>query len=150
MAGADLYGFVQHVNRPGPTTAGGGFAASVGGPVIFTLNLRQAVRTVTLDTRIIVDKPTFHAACASAFEFPELYGRNMDAWIDCMSSLTDEHPLAGFRLGSDECLLLRVPDFEALEERVPEVARSLIACTAIVNRRYAEFGDSARIVLVIE
>jgi hypothetical protein len=29
---------VQHINRHGPTTAGGGFAACVGGPVIFTLD----------------------------------------------------------------------------------------------------------------
>jgi len=28
---------VQHVNRHGPTTAGGGFAADVGGPIIYTL-----------------------------------------------------------------------------------------------------------------
>jgi hypothetical protein len=108
------------------------------------------VRTVTLDTRSIVDKPTFHAASASAFGFPEFYGRSMDAWIDCMSSLTDENPLAGFRLDSDECLVLKVPDFEALEQRAPEVAHSLISCTAAVNQRYAEFGESARIVLVVE
>ncbi len=97
-----------------------------------------------------MDKLTFHAACASAFEFPEFYGRNMDAWIDCMSSLTDEHPLAGFRLGKDEYLVLKVPDFGSLEKRAPEVARSLISCTTIVNQRYTEFGDSARIVLVVE
>lgn len=108
------------------------------------------MRTVTLDTRSIVDKPTFHAAFASALEFPEFYGRNMDAWIDCMSSLTDEHPLAGFRLGSDECLVLKVPDFRALEERVPEVTRSLVSCTAAVNQRYGQFGGSARIILLVE
>jgi len=38
-----LYGDdAQHVNRHGPTTAGGGFAASVGGLVIFTLGLTNA------------------------------------------------------------------------------------------------------------
>lgn len=108
------------------------------------------MRIVTLDTRSIVDKSTFHAARLSAFDFPDFYGRNMDAWIDCMSSLTDEHPLAGFRLGSDEYLVLKVPDFRALDERVPEVTHSLIACTAAVNQRYVEFGESTRIVLLVE
>jgi len=67
-----------------------------------------------------------------------------------MSSLTGEHPLAGFRLAADEYLVLRIPDFVALEKRAPEVARSLISCTVAVNQRYAEDGESARVVLVVE
>ena len=31
----------------------------------------------------------FHDAFASAFGFPGFYGRNMNAWIDCMSYLDD-------------------------------------------------------------
>jgi hypothetical protein len=42
---------------------------------------------VMLDTRRILDWNTFHDVFAEAFGFPDFYGRNMNAWIDCMSSL---------------------------------------------------------------
>jgi RNAse (barnase) inhibitor barstar len=44
---------------------------------------------IRLDTAEIVDWSSFHDACHRAFGFPDFYGRNMDAWIDCMSDLTE-------------------------------------------------------------
>ena len=72
----------------------------------------------------------------------------MDAWIDCMSSLTEGHPLAEIRIVSDETLCVEISNFEKLVEMAPSVASELVACTAFVNRRYAEAGESARIALV--
>lgn len=48
---------------------------------------------VKLDTRPITDWLTFHTVFAKSFGFPGFYGRNMNAWIDCMTSLDD--PSAG-------------------------------------------------------
>jgi RNAse (barnase) inhibitor barstar len=42
---------------------------------------------VKLDTRRIRDWDTFHDLFAEVFGFPGFYGRNMDAWIDCMTWL---------------------------------------------------------------
>jgi hypothetical protein len=47
-------------------------------------------------------------------------------------------------------LAVVVRDFAGLERRVPEVAKLLPSCTADVNRRYAEAGEDARVVLVLE
>src|SRR3984957_5737806 len=44
---------------------------------------------VKLDMRHITDWDTFHAVFAKAFGFPDFYGRNMNAWIDCMTDLDD-------------------------------------------------------------
>ena len=57
--------------------------------------------------------------------FPDFYGRYMDAWIDCMSSLTETHPMASTRLTKGETPLLVMSGFEELSERAPEVARDL-------------------------
>ena len=108
------------------------------------------MRTIIVETSKIVDGPTFHATLASAMGFPSFYGCNMDAWIDCMSSLTDEHPLAAVRISEDEQLLLVVPAFESLTKRAPDVARAFLECTAAVNSRYGERGEKARVALVLE
>jgi hypothetical protein len=44
---------------------------------------------VRIDAREISDFATFHTVFARTFAFPDFYGRNMDAWIDCMSNLDD-------------------------------------------------------------
>jgi RNAse (barnase) inhibitor barstar len=35
----------------------------------------------------ITDWPSFHDVFQGALGFPSFYGRNMDAWIDCMTSV---------------------------------------------------------------
>ncbi len=105
---------------------------------------------ITLPSNEISDRKTFHAVCRRVFGFPEYYGHNSDAWIDCMSYL--DNPKAGMSsviLKSGELLLITVPDAEDLNQRAPEVVSSLIECTAIVNRRFLAHGGSPLIGLVL-
>ncbi len=44
---------------------------------------------VVVDGRMLKDWDSFHQEFARVFGFPEFYGNNMDAWIDCMSWLSD-------------------------------------------------------------
>jgi RNAse (barnase) inhibitor barstar len=44
---------------------------------------------IKVDTRRITNWDTFHRVFAAAFGFPDFYGRNMNAWIDCMTDLDD-------------------------------------------------------------
>ena len=103
---------------------------------------------VRLDTSEIVDWPSFHEACKRALGFPDFYGANMDAWIDCMSSLRDGDGMVGITLSQADILHLEVPDAEALNTRVPEIVPRLVECSAFVNRRYLEHGESAPLALV--
>ena len=42
-------------------------------------------KNVQIDGSAISDWNSFHDIFAAAFGFPAFYGRNMNAWIDCMT-----------------------------------------------------------------
>jgi RNAse (barnase) inhibitor barstar len=84
------------------------------------------MRRVTIDAARITDRGSFHDAFSVAFAFPGYYGRNMDAWIDCMS---DE--IAG------NIILLDVTHAESFKTRLPDLFDALVKCSAFVNQRYA-------------
>ncbi len=98
-------------------------------------------RVVRLEGDRIHDWPSFHDAFCAAFGFPSFYGRNMDAWIDCMSYLDD--PSAGMsavhvETGQQLCLVVR--DAASLKLRCPEQFQALVECAAFVNWRLVERG----------
>jgi len=70
--------------------------------------------TVHLDGRLIGSWPAFHDSCKAAFGFPDFYGRNMDAWIDCLSSLRDDDGMSSFVLGADEILEIEILHADSL------------------------------------
>ena len=107
------------------------------------------MKRIPLDTAKIRDWDSFHQVFQEAMGFPEFYGRNLDAWIDCMSYLDD--PAAGMSQVSVErgkALLFELPETENFRKRCPEQFEALVAGTAIVNRRYAE-SDSRTIVALV-
>lgn len=105
---------------------------------------------VQLKTEVIQDWVSFHAEFKRALGFPEFYGANMNAWIDCMSYLRD--PDAGgmskIVLRSDEILILEIPLANDFRRRLPEIVDTLWESTAFVNRRYVDNGESAAIGLM--
>lgn len=105
---------------------------------------------VRLDTAAVTDWPSFHTECRRALGFPDFYGANMDAWIDCLSYLRDEGAagMAAVALAPDEVLVLEVPDAENFRVRLPEIAGGLWDCTAFVNRRYTDDGEAPAIALM--
>ena len=105
------------------------------------------METVRLETSRIVDWATFHEVYAATFGFPDFYGRNMDAWIGCMTYLDDG--MTRFNLPPGEMLLIEVACFEDFQARLPEVATALTGCTAFVNRRNLDAGDPPRLALVL-
>lgn len=93
---------------------------------------------VDLQTDRIVDWDSFHSACKDAFGFPEFYGRNLDAWIDCMSYLDDSDEMTTFHLKANEVLNIRLTDSDNFRLRAPGLFEAIIDCTAAVNKRYIE------------
>jgi len=97
---------------------------------------------VKVDCSLISDWDSFHDAFSEAFGFPPFYGRNMDAWIDCMTDL--DQPEAGMttvhaRPGS--VLVLELLCVDAFVERCPEQYAALIDAAAFVNWRRIEQHD---------
>jgi hypothetical protein len=97
--------------------------------------------TVRLDGRAITDWPSFHRESRLKFGFPDFYGGNMDAWIDCLSTLRDDDGMAAFRLDTDETLTIEVLHSAALRRRAPHILDALEECVAAVNERYRENGE---------
>ena len=103
---------------------------------------------VRLNSEMIRDWPSFHAEFGTTLGFPDFYGANMNAWIDCLSDLREDTGMVGIRLGPGEILELEIPGIKALRERVPELVDALLDCTAAVNQRYVADGQRPAVVLV--
>jgi len=98
----------------------------------------------------IVDWATFHDVFADVPGFPAFYGRNMNAWIDCM---TDAHePDTGMvqrAVQPGELMTLQIDDANDFAARCPEQFNALIECPAFVNYRRVETGGSPVLSLLL-
>ncbi|MBX3244157.1 MAG: barstar family protein [Acidobacteria bacterium] len=104
---------------------------------------------ISLETDEIKDWDSFHEACKTTFGFPDFYGQNMNAWIDCLTYLDEEDGMSRFYLKHDEMLNINVVESGSFKQRVPEIFDALIECAAFVNQRYIERGSSIRIALTL-
>lgn len=104
---------------------------------------------VRLDGSRIENWTTFHDACRTAFGFPDFYGRNMDAWIDCLSGLRDGDGMSAFTLGPGEVLEIELTHADALRRKAPDILDALEDCTAEVNERCVENGEKPVLALVL-
>ena len=97
---------------------------------------------VQIPTKQITDWASFHDIFARALGFPDYYGRNMDAWIDCLTHAGEELGMVSPELVADEgdVLTLQLEDVPDFAERCPEQYDSLIECAAFVNWRRIETG----------
>ena len=103
-----------------------------------------------LETKAITDWDSFHAVNAAAFGFPNFYGRNMDAWIDCLTYMDDGGDgMSRFILADGEMLTIEVRDADDFSKRMPEQALALMDCTAFVNARYVADGNSPKLLLLM-
>jgi hypothetical protein len=97
---------------------------------------------VTIDALKIHDWGSFHDAFAVAFGFPDFYGRNMDAWNDCMTHLDD--PSAGMstvHAPAGGVVVLTLNHARDLAARCPKIYAALVECAAFVNWRRLEVGE---------
>jgi len=99
---------------------------------------------IKIDTTKITDWNSFHQVFKDALGFPDFYGRNMDAWVDCLSSLGEEG-LCDIKLSGNEMLHLHITNTSDFKRRQPDLLDALIECTAF---RYLETNDLPRIALV--
>jgi RNAse (barnase) inhibitor barstar len=98
--------------------------------------------------RSISDWKSFHDEFARVFGFPEFYGYNMDAWIDCMTSLdAPEDGLTSIHVEKGHCLTIEVEDAEHLRGACREQYDALVECAAFVNWRRIERGNPAVLAL---
>lgn len=96
---------------------------------------------VEIDCDLIIDRETFHDVFSKALGFPEFYGRNMDAWIDCMTCLdAPEDELTSVHAPEGGCVVLQLSQVKSLAVRCREIYDDLVSCAAFVNWRRMEGG----------
>jgi len=106
------------------------------------------VTTVKIDCARITDWPSFHAVFAEAFGFPEFYGKNISAWIDCMTSLdAPEDGMTKVHCAPGTALTLQLDHVREFRRKCPEQYAALIECSAFVNWRRNESKESSVLAL---
>ena len=103
----------------------------------------------TLDGSAITDWESFHTVCAQEFGFPDFYGRNLDAWIDCMSYIDMGDGMCRFVLQPQEILTIEITASDTFRRQAPNILASLAELVEHVNDRLVERGDTQRLCLVL-
>jgi RNAse (barnase) inhibitor barstar len=57
--------------------------------------------SVRLETDQMTDWQSFHEVCKARMGFPDIYGMNMNAWIDCLSYLDEDASILKNRVYGD-------------------------------------------------
>ena len=81
-----------------------------------------------IDGATITNWESFHDKFALEFKFPGYYGRNMDAWVDCMSDLI-------------EPISLQIENVGILKKENKEIYDALVECSAFINWRIVDEGN---------
>lgn len=102
-----------------------------------------------LNGAIITDWPSFHTECQSAFGFPEFYGRNLDAWVDCLSYLRDAENMTKFRLKPNETLQIEILQAATMQSQAPEILEEIQFCIEGINERYEDYGEKPALELIL-
>ena len=99
---------------------------------------------VRVDCDRIADWESFHAVFAEAFGFPSFYGRNMNAWIDCMTSLDEPADgMTAVHAPPGGVLVLDLAGVSGFARRCPEQYDAVVECAAFVNWRRLQVGERA-------
>jgi RNAse (barnase) inhibitor barstar len=103
---------------------------------------------VALNCENIHDWASFHEEFARVFGFPDFYGKNMDAWIDCMSSLdAPDEGMSTVHCSPGTVLTVQLENVRRFRERCPEQYNALVECSAFVNWRRIDVGMLAVLAL---
>lgn len=80
---------------------------------------------VRIDCSNITDWETFHDEFAQSFGFPGFYGRNLNAWIDCMTCL-DEDDVCDVTISIGEHVTLQLFKAAELKRTKPEILSTIL------------------------
>ena len=96
---------------------------------------------VSIDGKDLIGTENFHSTFQEVFGFPDFYGRNMNAWNDCMSSLDEASDgLTTLHVAQGQFVTLYITNVNVLRQLGRSEYEALIECAAFVNYRRVEIG----------
>lgn len=85
--------------------------------------------TIDIDFSLIETLDDLHDILFEKFGFPDFYGRNINALIDCISSIRyPEEGMTSFFLNRDEFLLIRTRNMATSNENISTFLIRAIEC----------------------
>jgi RNAse (barnase) inhibitor barstar len=105
------------------------------------------IKTIQLNTDLIKDWNSFHQVSKKTFGFPDFYGNNMNAWIDCLSDIDDDTGMSNILIRKEDTLVIELINKNQFRERCPEIYLALFECVAFINYRKLELGETALIAI---
>lgn len=98
------------------------------------------VTVINISGDEIVDRDSFHKVFKEKFGFPDYYGNNMDAWIDCMTYIDDPDGTNGsITFSKGQTVIIRME--KVRQFRHITQYSDFLECMAFVNSRRLEKGD---------
>jgi hypothetical protein len=85
--------------------------------------------------------------CKEAFGFPDFYGANMNAFIDCLTYIDEGDGMSNIVLRDGEVLRIDLLSSDDLFTRLPEIANGLVDAVLSINARFIEDGRPEKIIL---
>lgn len=106
------------------------------------------MRIIRIDAAQISDWESFHKVFANALGFPSFYGKNMNAWVDCMTALDcPEDGMSSIHVDKGEVLVLALENVADFAKKYPDQYHAIVECSSFVNYRRLEQGGSAVLAL---
>lgn len=104
---------------------------------------------IKVDFSKIKNWETFHEVFSEIMGFPDFYGKNNNAWIDCMSYIDDkEAGMSKIIVEPGESLDIVVLGTEKAIEMASEVFLGFMEIVSDVNQRFIESGTQTRLNIV--
>ncbi|MCW2256046.1 hypothetical protein M2263_002137 [Providencia alcalifaciens] len=101
---------------------------------------------LNIDFNNIKNVDDFHMTMKILFGFPDFYGKNFSAFIDCLSSLRlPEDGMTSIHIKNDECILLEIFNINSIPD---DLLHDFLLSIQEINRRCAIFGEEASILLL--
>ena len=94
----------------------------------------------------------FHTKMAEIFGFPDFYGKNLAAFIDCLSDLRiyegeDIEPMVRYSLNKDECILLNISNLLRISD---DLRNKFLLAVEQVNTRHTRSKTPTILINLIE
>ena len=97
---------------------------------------------VKIPVHKIRDWDSFHAVFADVLGFPDFYGRNLNAWIDCMTSIdSPDDGMSKIHDNKEAGMLLDLGECTDFAQRCPKQYEAILDCVGFVNYRRIENGE---------
>ncbi|EOV7496109.1 MULTISPECIES: barstar family protein [Proteus] len=101
---------------------------------------------LNIDFKNIKNVDDFHMIMKTLFGFPDFYGKNFNAFIDCLSSIRiPEDGMTSIHIKNDECILLEIFNINSIAD---DLLYDFLLSIQEINRRCVIFGEEASILLL--